>query len=421
MRSIMTRVLAVSSSYPLSESDTTAPFVRSICRGLSGHGCDVSVVLPAHEELSWPGRDGPVEILVYRYIPFGWRRFQVWGYAGGLRSDMEMKPEARIVAPAALAATAARLLDAARNLEPDVLHAHWVVPSGVPAAVVSVLTGTPLVVSLHGSDVYLAERSRTAGWAARGAFRRASAVTACSRDLARRAEALGADPDDVHVIPYGVDMDRFRPTGPEDERGVRQELGLDSDAAVILAVGRLVAKKGFVHLVDAVGMLADENRDVHLLLAGGGGGKAALRRRAREREVLDRVHFLGDVPRPRMPALYREATVLAVPSVDARGNVDGLPNVLLEGLASGLPVVASRIAGIPDVVRHGENGLLAEPGDPEDLAEALRHALDDGALRDRIGRAARRDVEERLNWSAVTDRYAQVLSSASRSLGGRRS
>lgn len=416
----MTSVLAVSSSYPLSESDTTAPFVRSICRGLSEHGCEVSVLLPEHDGLSWTDGDGPVGILVYRYLPFGWKRFQVWGYAGGLRSDMNVAPEARIVAPAALTATAARLLTAANELEPDVLHAHWVVPSGAPAALVSVLTGTPLVVSLHGSDVFLAERSRTAGWAARRTFRRASAVTACSRDLARRAEALGADPDDLHVIPYGADMTRFRPEGDGDGRGVREALGLASDADVVLAVGRLVAKKGFVHLVDAVGTLTGESRDVHLVFAGSGGGESALRHQARAKDVRDRVHFLGSVARPRMPALYGEATVLAVPSVDACGNVDGLPNVLLEGLASGLPVVASRIAGIPDVVRHGENGLLAEPGDPEDLAGTLGRVLDDASLRDRLARTARRDVEEELNWSAVTDRYANVLSSASRAGRGER-
>lgn len=405
----VTRILAVSTSYPLTESDTTAPFVRAISRGLCDHGCEITMLLPHHDRLAWGDRDGPVNIEQFRYHPPGWTGLQVWGYAEGLRSDISLRPAAVAVAPVALAATAGSLLSWAREQAPDLLHAHWVVPSGVPAALVSRITGIPLALSLHGSDVFLAERLSPAGWAARQAFRRARAVTACSRELAERAVDLGADPDSLQVIPYGVDTERFGPddSGPDDD--LRAAFGLEPDAPVILAVGRLVGKKGFRHLVDAVATLGGEPSTPELVIAGSGDQEAALREQARQHGLSDRVHLVGDVSRPRMPALYRAATILAVPSVRAGGNVDGLPNVLLEGMATGLPIAASRIAGIPDVIRHGENGLLARPGDAGDLADTLLRLLTAPELRRRLGRAARQDAEQHFGWGAITGRYAEVL------------
>lgn len=113
-----------------------------------------------------------------------------------------------------------------------------------------------------------------------------------------------------------------------------------------------------------------------------------------------------------MPALYRTADILAVPSVEAHGNVDGLPNVLLESMASGNAIVASRIAGVPDVIRDEVNGLLVEPGDASAIASALDELLQSPKERRELGSAARRDAEAELNWQAVTGRHADVLSNA---------
>lgn len=410
-----TRVLAISSSYPLSETDGTAPFIRAISRGVQAHGLDVVVVVPRHEDFAWSGSDGPVRLRTFRYTPPGAERFAVWGYARGLRSDVGVRPEAVLVAPAALGSATIRLLQMTRRLDPDVLHAHWAIPNGVAAAIVSRLTDTPLVTSLHGSDVYLAERSRVVGWCAGRVFSCADAITSCSRELADRAISLGAASERTTVIPYGVDSDTFRPSANGVDGTARAELGLQPEDRVVLAVGRLVKKKGFRYLIEAVALLRDQGITAHLLFAGTGDEESDLRDLSEAIGVASLTNFLGAVSRDRMPALYRTADALAVPSVRAEGNVDGLPNVLLEGMASGLPVVASRIAGIPDVIRDGENGLLTEPEDAADIADALGRVLEGEGPRKRLAKAARRHVEERLNWRSVTGQYAQVLESVARS------
>jgi len=201
-------------------------------------------------------------------------------------------------------------------------------------------------------------------------------------------------------VPYGVDVRFFSP----DHRanGIRERLGVRSDAFLVLAIGRLVEKKGFEHLIDAVA----KTGGVELAIVGDGDLRGPLE--ARAREVGARVHFPGFLDREATAAALASADVVAVPSiVDRGGNVDGLPNTLLEALASGAAVVASRVAGIPDVVDDERNGLLVPPKDPAALAEALRRLVREPETRARLGREARRDAVERLSWEATARRFEE--------------
>ncbi len=410
------RLLSLSTSYPKSPTDTTAPFIRSISHGLAAHGWEVHLLLPFHPDLAWPQGDPPVHLHTYPYLPRRWARLHRWGYAASLRSDVAVRPEVLAVLPLAAASGLIHLVRLLRRLEPDLVHAHWLLPNGPLAALAARLTGRPLAISLHGSDLFLAERSPVLRGAARFALRTAGAVTACSRDLAARARRLGAPAAGTFVIPYGVDPEAFRPATAEDRRRLHAELGIEPQVPLILAVGRLVYKKGFEFLLRALPRLRPRTPPPLLLIAGAGDLEEELKGLARRLGVEDQVRFLGNVPRDRIPLLFRGCDVLAVPSVhDAKGNVDGLPNVILEGMGSGTAIVASRVAGIPEVIEDGVHGLLTPEKDPEALARALDRLLEDPELRARLGAAARARAETELSWAAVTARYSQALGHA---LGG---
>jgi glycosyltransferase involved in cell wall biosynthesis len=393
----------VTSSYPKYPGDVTAPFIESIARGAAARGHLVDVVLPHHPDLRRQP-DEPVRFFPFRYAPR--KDWSLWGYAQSLRADVSVRAAALIVAP--LAALALRRQVAARLRERsyDVIHAHWVVPNGALVADLARSHRTPIVVSLHGSDVFLPERIPVLRPAARFAFRTAGAVTACSADLHRRALALGAPPERTTTVAYGVDLDLFSPARTPDRGAVRAALGADDGSVLVLAVGRLVEKKGFRHLIDAAA-----RSPVRLAIAGAGDLESALRERARQASTPTR--FVGPLARDDVASALAAADVVAVPSVrDAAGNVDGLPNVLLEALASGRAVVASRVAGIPDVVRDGENGLLVPPGDPGALADALSRLAADAPLRERLGRDARRTAETRLSWDVAVDAFEECYERA---------
>lgn len=385
-------MLAVTSSYPKFEGDATAPFIESITRELAGRGHELTVVLPKRSDLSPVPIDG-VRFRPYRYVPSGF--MEVFGYAEALKADVALKGAVYAVAPAAVAAAAWAIRRELSGHAYDVVHAHWVVPNGAIARLAS--RAIPLVVSLHGSDVFMSERSRLVGGAARGVFGQAAAVTACSDDLADRAVPLGARTR-PSVIPYGVDTELFRPDPGRREKGM------------LLATGRLVHKKGFEHLIEAAGILAGRGVSFRVVFAGDGDLEPALRKQAEGLGLAEKVSFLGRVSRDALPALFASAEGIVVPSVhDASGNVDGLPNVLLEAMAAGAGIVATTVGGIPHAVRDGKEALLVPEKDAPALAAALEKLLGSCELRNELGASARKRALEAYSWELAGQRYEDVL------------
>ena len=407
------RILTVTSSYPKYPGDTTAPFISHITRELAARGHELTVVLPHRDDLDLPAVDG-VRFVPFRYAPT--RGLAVFGYAEALRADVALRGATYLVAPLAMASGAARLWREAARGGFDVLHAHWVVPNGAMALPAAWRHGLPLVVSLHGSDVFLSETKGAFRRAARRSFSRAAAATACSDDLADRSLALGADPR-PRVIPYGVDLDGFEPSR-EAARARRRALGIPDETPVILAVGRLVHKKGFEYLIDALGAVESSGAAPRLLIVGRGDLAGELEARARGAGVSDRVELVGNVERDELPSYYAMADLCAVPSViDASGNVDGLPNVLLESMASGSAIVASDVAGIPQAIRHEKDGLLVPPKDAIALARAIERLVSSPELRATLGARARERAETEFNWKLVGERFESVLGAVAKTRG----
>jgi glycosyltransferase involved in cell wall biosynthesis len=363
----------------------------------------------------------------------------VYGYAESLKADVGLRWAAVGAAPLAVGAGMLEMLRLtsaerrARNVEQgqnsvgsadsplsalspqfDLIHAHWVLPNGSPAALVAWLRGLPLVVSLHGSDVYLAERAAPLTLAAAATLRAAGAVTACSGDLQQRALRLGARPGSVEVIPYGVDTQAFQPD-PQAAALVRAELGLAPATPLIVTVSRLVYKKGLTYLLEAFPRILAAHPNAVLVIAGYGDLRKELERRATELGVAGSVRFPGQLDRDRAARYVSAADVYVVPSIrDQGGNIDGLPNALLEGMGAARPIVASRVAGIPDVIRDGEHGLLVPERDPAALAAAIGRLLEDCALARQLGAAARRRVLEELTWDKNAERFERTYEKALR-------
>ena len=357
------------------------------------------------------------------------RALNVFGYAESLQADVGLRGAAIAAAPLAVGAGMLELLRVTKDerrttngVAPssfvvrrssfDLIHAHWVLPNGTPAALVARLRGLPLVISLHGSDVYLAERAAPLSLVAAATFRAAGAVTACSGDLRDRALRLGARAADLAVAPYGVDAQAFQPD-PEAGALVRAELGLAPDTPLVISVSRLVYKKGLTYLLEAFPRILAEHPSAVLVIAGYGDLREELERRAAELGLAASVRFPGQLERERAARYVAAADVYVVPSIrDQRGNVDGLPNALLEGMGAGRPIVASRVAGIPDVIGDGQHGLLTPERDPAALAAAISRLLGDRALAERLGAAARRRVLEELTWDIAAERFEQAYERA---------
>ncbi len=401
-------VVMVTTSYPRFPGDNVGSFMEPIARGVAARGHQVHIVAPWHPLIRRPRREDGVDFHFFHYAPV--RALNVFGYAGALRADTHLRLSALAAAPLALAAGWFKALRVAQKTGATVMHGHWVVPGGVVAAAAA---GTrPLVLSLHGSDVYLAERHRLSRRAARAALRRAAWITACSDDLRQRAIAIGAPADRLEVVPYGVDADRFRPD-PDRRLRRRTMLGVGESDAVVFAGGRFVRKKGFEYLIEATARLARQWPSVVLVLAGNGDLADELQERCRSLGVADRVRFVGMLPQDDAAEYLAAADVAVVPSIrDEEGNVDGLPNTALEALASATPLVATTAGGISAATDNGRVALLVPQRDSAALADAIASLIRDPDRRSALGRAARQLAATRYGWPEVAARFERVYERA---------
>ncbi len=227
--------------------------------------------------------------------------------------------------------------------------------------------------------------------------RAARTVLTCNRETAADLRAAGVEPI---VLPHGVDLSRFAPSG-------RSTPDVAGQGMRVLAVGRLVEKKGFAVLLRALHRVDG----VTARLLGTGPLDGPLR--AEADALGGRVELAGARTHAELPAEYETAEVVVVPSVvDSAGDRDGLPNVLLEAMASGRPVIASDVAAVGDAVEDGVSGLLVPPGDADALASALRRLRDDAGLRIALGAAARERVVERYDLARCTDRLCRRLAAS---------
>lgn len=401
----------VTSSYPKYKGDVTTPFIESLATNVAALGHEVYVVAPRHRDLRRAEMEDGVHLRFYRYAPT--KELNIWGYAESLRADVEVKKPIYFLIPAVFLSSLFTLLRLTFKKRFDVIHAHWVIPNGPVATLVSRIRRVPLVVSLHGSDIFLAEKSGLLARAADLCFHSADAITACSEDLKQRAIELGAPRAIARVVPYGADLETFAVDKDASDE-LRRELGFLRDDLIVLGVGRLVYKKGFEFLIRAVPQVLQETTRVRFIIAGDGDLGDELKGLAASLGVTEYVHFPGAVPREKIPLYFGACDLCVAPSVrDKEGNVDGLPNVVLEAMAATKPLVATNVGGLPLAVRDGDNGFLVEEKDPAQLAHAITKLLASRELRERFGKAGRERVERELNWRSIAETFVALYKSVS--------
>jgi glycosyltransferase involved in cell wall biosynthesis len=278
------------------------------------------------------------------------------------------------------------------------LHAHFGTVATTVARLAAALAGIGYSFTAHAKDIYfdypealnLEPKLRDA----------ARTVTVSDYNLAHLRRRYVAAADGVVRIYNGIDLGRFAYAPPRPQ------------AREILAVGRLVEKKGFHILVEAVRLLRAEGRDVACRIVGAG-EEANLAAQIAAAGLGRAVELAGPRPQCEVVRLMREAAVLACPCVVGRdGNRDGLPTVLIEAMALGTPCVATDVTGIPELVRDGEPGLCVPEGDPEALAAALARVLESPALRHRLSRAGRTRIEEDFDLAANAAELHEVFAAA---------
>ncbi len=398
----------ITTSYPRYGGDIAGTFVRDIASHVAALGHDVEIVVPDDGP---PANDLPITdpgVLVHRVAYAPTQRLRLVGYGKSLEGDRRLRRSAYVmIGPYAVLSLLA-LVNTGRRQGCDIIHAHWGLPNGFVAAFARRILDRPLVIQLHGSDVYVAERNVAFRLASRLAFHVADGVVTNSSNLRDRAIRLGADPLRTELIFGGASLEKFVGRSADGAK-VRQGLGIRAESPVVLALGRLVYKKGFEYLIEAFPTVVRRWPDAKLIVGGDGYLADELRDRATAHGIGEAVLMPGRIPADDVPAYIAAADVFVMPAVtDVTGNVDGLPHVVPEAMAGGCPVVGTSVGGMRDVMIDGVNGLLVSERSPGELSAAIARLLADPDERRRLGQGGQRLVEQRLNWPAIAREYLSL-------------
>ncbi len=390
------RILSVATTHPRFAGDSEPSYVLEINRELTRLGHQVTALLPhaagaaTHEIL-----DG-VAMRRFRYfLPSALQRLC---YNGGILPNLRRSGWARANLPFFLAAQGMAVARTVRHTAPDLVHCHWLISSGLMGALFGGVHKRPIVVSAHGSDVYLDNLLfQTVN---RFVLARCHTCTVNSNGTRSRITRIHPGMRS-EVVPMGVHPECYGKHLASAE--IRERLG--GGEPQLLFIGRFSEHKGIPHLVAAMPEILSHLPRARLVLVGFGPEEPAIRSVVAASALNEYVRFAGRISHAEVPSFLASADLVVLPSVQ----VEGLGVVLLEALASGTPVVGSRVGGIPDIIRDGETGLLARPGDPEDLARQCLKLLGDEALRRHTVEVGRRIVETQFSWASIAERFDRLF------------
>jgi glycosyltransferase involved in cell wall biosynthesis len=379
-------ILVLTTSYPSDAQDPSGIFIAKLLGAIRRRGYRIKVVAPSNG--SFHGRR-PVEgidTIRYGYFwPRSWERLTAGG--GGIPENMANSVLARIQVVPMMLFFVITTLRELRGM--DVIYANWL-GAGIVGAVANLLTGKPLVVTFRGDDGYLARDRPLWRFLTRWVTSRARLVAPVSAELLHIMRDLGVPEHKCHLPRFGVDTDMFHPA-----TGQRQE-----DSTVrCLFVGSLIDRKGLHDLLEA---LADPAfSQVHLTVVGDGPNRGRLVPMVERLGLTAQVDFKGVLAPVDVAELMRSSDMLCLPSY-----MEGRPNVVNEAMASAVPVIVTRIGGVPDMVREGKTALLFEPGNIEQLRSCLKTLVENPLLRKHMGRAGQEFlIESGVTWDATAEAF----------------
>lgn len=380
----------VSHAYPRWDGDIAGVFIERLARGLAARDHRVTVIVPADAGTGGRERRHGVDVLRVRYAP---AKRETLAYRGTMR-QMARSPSGTLALLSLINAEARAVARISRFGAAHVVHAHWWAPGGIAAWLARFTGGSRFVVTLHGTDVTMLERSRAARFMARRVLGAAAAVTAVSSFLVERtAAALRHDPDRIIVQPMPAELQHL-------ER-------ISRGGAGVVTVGRLVPQKRIDIVLEAVARLRREGRVLRLTIIGDGPERERLEASARDLGIESFTRFVGAVPPQQLAEAIGDADVFAFP---AKG--EGLGLAAAEALMLGIPVVACLDGGgVTDIVPRSGAGRLVPPNDVGGFARAIDELTGDPGMR-AVAAETGRLLRRRLDPDYVAQTYEELYARA---------
>lgn len=396
------RILVLTSSFPRYRNDWWAQFILSIYKNLDLNNFDVTVVAPhglnakKNEEI-----DG---IKVRRFTYFYPNKFQILTSGEGILYAGRKKWLGKLQMFTLVMAEMLTTLNILTKNKFDIIHAHWILPQGVIAVLAKFIFRKPVVVTVHGSDIFGLKRF---DFVKKFVLKYCDVCTVNSRSTFDAVRKLSPKTN-IRLIPMGVDLQMFNEK--KEDQNWREQFG--NKSWIILGVGRLIKWKGFEYLIRAFSDVLIKFPIAKLIIIGSGPEEENLKKQARELnlKINTNLFFFGNVGHSVLSHIYATSDLLVSPSItySKTGEKEGQGLVILEALASGLPVVASKSGGIIDIIDGKSSGLLFEEKDYIDLSKKIISVLSDEKTKKKLSENGLKLVKDKFSWEKIGQEFGRL-------------
>ena len=379
------KVLVISSVYPRSATDVEVPWMRESLRHIRAQGNEIEVLAPSWKGLQSHQIDG-ISVHRFRYAPAS---LEILTHDEGAPSKMANRPWLQLLAAPYIFIGFLLCFWRCLRFRPDVIHAHWPFPHGLMALAGKWFFRIPIVLNFHGAELLLIRKHPWVKCVLRFIIRRSDAVLANSSFTAQKIQQV--HPCTVELSPYGTTLSN-----------AAAPVAKCAQPFVALFVGRHIERKGLIYLLEAAALLPEQKFQIRIV--GSGDLTESLKEFTAHRQI-ENVVFTGKLDKNELEQEYRSAHCFVLPAiVDSKGDTEGLGVVLIEAAELGLPLLASHVGGISDVVVDGVSGLLVPEKNPQAIADALQTLANQPQLAFKLVLGARELIAERFSWPGIVSK-----------------
>jgi glycosyltransferase involved in cell wall biosynthesis len=394
----------LTTGYPRWRSDFANVYLHRFAKSLANEGIEVHVVAPHAKGLK---KEEVMDcVLIHRFQYLYPSELQTLAYFPGIPEKIKTA-SGKLQIPFFSLGMVEKLFDIIKKYDIDIVNAHWAIPPGFIATLTKKLHGRPVLITLYGAELWpcVKKGSKIMKWMISYALNKAERVVAISDATCNAAVAISGRKD-IEIIPDGIDIERFNPKIDGEE--IRKRHGING--FLIFSSGRMVERKGFKYLIEAMPFILSEFPNTKLIIGGDGPEKKELEELSEKLGIKNKVIFPGFVSDEDFPKYMKAADVFVLPSIiDRRGDTEGSATILLEAMACETPVVATKVGGIPYAIKENLGGFLVEQKNPRQLANAILTLLNDEELRRNQGKIGRKYVIENFSQQKITWMYVKIF------------
>ena len=398
------KVLIVATGYPRWKGDFANVYLHRLAKSLVNKGVEVHVVAPHANGLK--KNEIMDDVYIHRFQYLYPEKIQSLAYFPGMPEKVKTI-RGKMQLPFFMLSMIKKMISVVKKYDIDVINAHWAIPPGFVATVTKKIHKKPVLIRVYGAELFPVLKGssmffKIAKLMIKYALNSAEKVVSNS-DVSCNAGKEISGREDIEILPDGVDTETFNPNVNGDE--IRKKYG-----RFIFSSGRMVERKGFIYLVEAVPYILKEFPKMKLIIGGDGPERKNLENEVNKLKIENNVIFPGFISDEDFPKYMKSADVFVLPSiVDSKGDTEGLGLVLAEAMACGVPVIGTKVGGIPYIIKNSGGGFLVEQKNPKELAEKIIMLLKDEKLRKEMGKIGRKYAKEKFGWGEIAERYYDIF------------